>query len=106
MSRWLRSAMTSLELELLRKYIETEPEDIPAGDKAILLSDPLACAEYANYYEQKNHSLLPEEWYNFLKTDKDASELYTRREGLLNLYWLPENKMTELERNEDVTKHD
>jgi len=104
MSRWLRSAMTSLELELLRKYKDMEPENIPAGDRAILLSDPLACAEYANYYEQKNHSLLPAEWYDFLKTDKDASELYTRRDGLLNLYWLPENKITDLDIVEDVTK--
>lgn len=107
MSRWLIKAATNeIEYKILRKYIDTDPYDIPAGEKSILLADPLICAEFANYYENKNNSLLPNEWYNSIHRNKDASDLYYGRGGLLQLYSLPENKQVDLSNNEDVTKHD
>lgn len=85
MSRWLRSAMNKLEYSLIEKYRDMDLNDIPDSDKSILLADPLACAEFAIYYEKKNGEQLPYEWYESIARDKEAGEWYSDNAGLYNL---------------------
>lgn len=80
MSRWLRNAtnnaMNTELYNLVENYKDVPSYDIPENDKAIIMSNPLACAQYAVYYEKKHNKTLPYEWYECIRKSPEASDWY------------------------------
>lgn len=86
MSRWLIEATMNSDIyRLVEKYKDIDSYDIPEDDKAIIMSNPLACAQYAIYYEQRNSNILPYEWYDLIRKDVKAIDWYLSNNGLYDL---------------------